>query len=391
MDVLVIPSWFPDGQNKNWDHGQISGSFFLEQAQELNKFVNVQIVYIKIHSLKKFKIKNCFNLFSYSWENENGIYTARLNAYNLFPKSTKGLVLQYRIYSNILFFLLRLTKQFKIPKVVHCHSPFFGGVVAMHASKKFNAKLIFTEHSKQHPDYILPYENKIYKQIIYNSSRIIALSNYFFKFLEIDHNVPRKKISLLPNMIPRFCLEQVSVKKYGKEKFTFIFIGSLIDLKRPLDLLESFAGLDHEVYPCQLKIIGKGPLYKDCLKFIEQNKLNEKVLLLGELSRKETISHLSASNCLCSVSTTESFGISILEAISMGIPVISTKSGGPQDIINSHNGILVDIGNKIEIRNAMVNLLKNIKSYDKEMIKKACLQKYHPNIILNKLISIYED
>jgi hypothetical protein len=155
MNVLVIPSWFPGGKNKIGYTGQISGSFFLEQAQELNKFVNVQIVYIKIHSLKKFKIKSFFNLFSYSWENENGIYTARLNTYNFFPRSTRGLVLQYRIYSKILFFLLGLTKQFKIPEVIHCHSPFFGGVVAMHASKKFNAKLIFTEHSKQHSDYIL--------------------------------------------------------------------------------------------------------------------------------------------------------------------------------------------------------------------------------------------
>ena len=54
--------------------------------------------------------------------------------------------------------------------------------------------------------------------------------------------------------------------------------------------------------------------------------------------------NISKSNCLCSVSSTESFGLTILEAQSLGIPVISSRSGGPQDLINNKNGILVNVG-----------------------------------------------
>ena len=84
MNILVIPSWYPDNKKSNWAFGQIGGSFFKEQALELNRKVNVQIAYVRIHSLRKFKIRNLFRLISISWSNEDGIFTARLNTYNFF-------------------------------------------------------------------------------------------------------------------------------------------------------------------------------------------------------------------------------------------------------------------------------------------------------------------
>ena len=77
MNILIVPSWYPDKENTNWGYGQINGSFFLEQAHELNKIVNTQIVYIKVHSLRKMKLNNLFNFFSISWGLENGIRTFR--------------------------------------------------------------------------------------------------------------------------------------------------------------------------------------------------------------------------------------------------------------------------------------------------------------------------
>ena len=89
----------------------------------------------------------------------------------------------------------------------------------MYASKKFNAKLIFTEHSRQHPNYILPYENMLYKKIIENSTKVIALSGNFVNFLGKDQD--HKKISLVPNMIPRFCLDHTHKKDAYEPVFKF--------------------------------------------------------------------------------------------------------------------------------------------------------------------------
>lgn len=389
MNILVIPSWYPDSKKSNWAFGQIGGSFFKEQALELNRKVNVQIAYVRIHSLRKFKIRNLFRLISISWSNEDGIFTARLNTYNFFPGSSKALIFQYLVYSKLLFVFLHLSKNFLKPDIIHCHSPFFAGVVAMYASKKFNAKLIFTEHSRQHPEYILPEENYLYKKIIKASTKVIALSNDFKKFLTNDQNVPDKKISLVPNMIPRYCLDIPANKTVNGGIFTFIFVGILLDLKRPIDLLMSFSMIEHEKYPCRLKMIGSGPLFEKCNEFILKNNLKDKATLLGEQSRENTIMNISKSNCLCSVSSTESFGLTILEAQSLGIPVISSRSGGPQDLINNKNGILVNVGNTYELKDAMTKMIINQDNYVQNDIKEACIKKYHPDVVTSKLLSIY--
>lgn len=389
MNVLIVPSWYPDKSTSEWGNGDISGSFFLEQAKEINSKANVQVIYVMIHSLRKLKLKKIFRLFSFSWSNEDGIHTARLNTFNFFPKSSRALVFQYKFYARVIFFFLAFSKKFKAPEIIHCHSPFFGGVIAMYASKKFNAKLIFTEHSRQHPNYILPYENMLYKKIIENSTKVIALSRNFVNFLSKDQDVPLEKISLVPNMIPRFCLDHAHKKDAYEPVFKFIFVGSLIDLKRPLDLLQAFHKIDHEKYNCHLKIIGKGYLYNQCNDFIIKHNFGKKVSLLGELSREETIFNISRSSCLCSVSSTESFGLSILEAQSFGLPVISTRSGGPEDLINKHNGMIVEVGNIDQIKNAMMKIIDDKRNYDSAKIRHACLNKYHPEIITEELMHIY--
>ena len=67
MNILIIPSWYPDKKNTDWGFSKIYGSFFLEQAEELNKIENVQVVYIRIHSLRRFKFKNLRNFFSFTY------------------------------------------------------------------------------------------------------------------------------------------------------------------------------------------------------------------------------------------------------------------------------------------------------------------------------------
>ena len=106
MNVLIVPSWYPDKSTSEWGNGDISGSFFLEQAKEINSKANVQVIYVMIHSLRKLKLKKIFRLFSFSWSNEDGIRTARLNTFNFFPKSSRALVFQYKFYARVIFFFL---------------------------------------------------------------------------------------------------------------------------------------------------------------------------------------------------------------------------------------------------------------------------------------------
>ena len=390
MNILIVPSWYPDKENTNWGYGQINGSFFLEQAHELNKIVNTQIVYIKVHSLRKMKLKNLINFFSISWGLENGIRTFRLNTFNFLPGSTTGLLLQYKIISFFVFRFLSHSKKFDLPDVVHCHGSFFGGAVGIYASKFFKKKLIFTEHSRQLTNYLLPKEVNYYKSLLKNSSKVIALSNDFKNYFRESYYINNNKIEIIPNMIPRIFIDH-DQKVFKKNKaFTFIFIGMLIDLKRPLDIIKAFSRINQSEIDSQLKIIGVGNQRSKCNELVNKLSLADRVSFYDTLSRENTLKKIAESHCLCSVSTTESFGMSILEALSLGLPVVATKSGGPQDLINKRNGLLVGIGDIDGIANAMKYIFYNYNNFNSEYIRVDALKRFHPNVISNKLISIYQ-
>ena len=104
----------------------------------------------------------------------------------------------------------------------------------------------------------------------------------------------------------------------------------LIDLKKPLDIIKAFSRINQSEIDSQLKIIGVGNQRSKCNELVNKLSLADRVSFYDTLSRENTLKKIAESHCLCSVSTTESFSMSIAEALSLGLPVVATKSGGPQ-------------------------------------------------------------
>ena len=113
-------------------------------------------------------------------------------------------------------------------------------------------------------------------------------------------------------MIPRIFIDH-DQKVFKKNKaFTFIFIGMLIDLKRPLDIIKAFSRINQSEIDSQLKIIGVGNQRSKCNELVNKLSLADRVSFYDTLSRiKYSLKKIAESHCLCSVSTTESFGMSI--------------------------------------------------------------------------------
>ena len=95
------------------------------------------------------------------------------------------------------------------------------------------------------------------------------------------------------------------------------------------------------------------------------------------------------ANAFVLASRFEAFGVVFIEALSAGLPVIGTKSGGPEEIINDANGILVDINNVDQLSNAMEVLYKNYNMYNPEIIRKYAIDNYSEDIIADQIIEKY--
>jgi len=113
----------------------------------------------------------------------------------------------------------------------------------------------------------------------------------------------------------------------------------------------------------KLLIIGSGPLEEDLSRQIISEKLEEKVIILGELSDEEVVHHLHACEVfvLPSILRSEAFGIVQLEAMACKKPVVSTELGTGTSFVNQHQktGLVVPPNDREGLAQAINYLLAN--------------------------------
>lgn len=177
--------------------------------------------------------------------------------------------------------------------------------------------------------------------------------------------------SILSCFLPRHLKDRIKVIYLGidcynrylpshqvdKESFTFIIVGSLMERKGHLDLIDAFHHVVNHVN-CRLLIAGKGQLEEKLKEIVYHKKLEQYVTFLGHTERIEEIYKKCHAFVLPSYS--EGMPLSIMEAFSCELPVISTNIIGiPELVFHNVNGFLIEPGNRENLTKYMIYLAKN--------------------------------
>jgi glycosyltransferase involved in cell wall biosynthesis len=118
--------------------------------------------------------------------------------------------------------------------------------------------------------------------------------------------------------------------------------------------------------------------------------LNEHIHFLGQLSMAQMPAFYSSADIVVVSSYFESFGRTVIEGMAIGKPVVSTRCGGPEEIISDGiDGILVDVGDVEALAEAIINLSKNDK-LRKEMGKAGRLKVQQEYDVRNYVSSVLE-
>jgi len=142
-----------------------------------------------------------------------------------------------------------------------------------------------------------------------------------------------------------------------------IIVGAIGNIRKPkaYDILIRAAAIAVKQMPhIKFVIVGenKNTLYEELIKQRSDLKLDNNVLFLG--FRNNVTEILNGLDLFLLSSTSEGFSISTIEAMACGVPVIVTKSGGPQEIVtHNHDGIIVNINSSTEIAEAILKLAQN--------------------------------
>jgi len=205
---------------------------------------------------------------------------------------------------------------------------------------------------------------KIRKKILINSDKIIVVS-YFLQDLAKKIGLPEEKIKVIYNSIDFLDTESVVSEENLKQKFGFegiilLTIARLTPWKGIDTLIEIMPELIKKYNKINLVIVGKGEQL-DYLKQLSSSLgLENYIFFQGKLDRKQIIEHLKSADMFLLNTNYEGMSHTILEAMKIGAPVVTTKAGGnPETIKHGQTGLLVDYKNKEQWLKAIEMILDN--------------------------------
>lgn len=375
MKILIIPSWYPNSNNPVW------GNYFIKQAEALNNYVDVSFL-----TINRIGIKELGELFKA--KKQDG-YSDKKYCFKFYQKSilnirTISLEWSYKRYQKAAYNAYKkFVKKTGKPDIILVESVLPAGLAALYISKKENIPYIIHHHSHDvlSNEKYMPYS----KLIIENSKSCMAVSE------EIKEEVEKlgNKCIIMPNYIDT---KRFDIKSRKNKKFTLINICNFYKVKALEILLQALSKVVYEdnIRDIKLNIVGTGD-YESYYKDICNNlKLNKYVEFMGYISNNEIPKIISSSDALCVSSRKETFCIPIVEAFASGKPVISTKCGGPNKLVNKNRGIKVSIDDVEEYRKAIINMKKNHENYDSKELKKYAYDNFDKEVICKKIIKICE-
>ncbi len=163
-------------------------------------------------------------------------------------------------------------------------------------------------------------------------------------------------------------------------------ISNFRSVKRIPDVIHIFNVIQKEI-PSKLMMIGEGPEREKAEQLCTELNIENKVVFLGNSNEVNKI--LCFSDLFLLPSETESFGLSALEAMASGVPVVSSNSGGlPEVNINGLSGFLSPVGDIKSMSQNAIHILKNKTNLDvfKKGAKSTALK-----FDIHKIVPAYEE
>ena len=268
------------------------------------------------------------------------------------------------------------------PNVIHLNTPcgklgIIRDYMCAKIAKRYNAKL-FVHYRCNIEDQIGDgiVQKYFFNKLVNIADLNLVLNNSSKSFLFSETH---KDSTLITNFIEeKFILQETKIVKEVIKVISFVgHVQRTKGILEIIDVAKQFPEIDFKL---------AGPVANEIINL----NLPSNITLLGAISKNEVRELLEKSDLFLFPSYTEGFANALLEAMAMGLPIITTPVGANCDMIESSGGIVVSVANSVEVVNA-INLLKDsskrieISRWNINKVK----EEYSTEKVMKKLISLY--
>ena len=205
---------------------------------------------------------------------------------------------------------------------------------------------------------LLPFVRNAIRQ----ADLVAAVSTYSQKgCLELG----AKATMIVPNGVDTTQFARRATQREGiKGPLQIVSTSTLIPRNGLEVLIESIALLTVEGVDVRVTLAGDGPLEHELKTLAQELGVGDIVKFIGTIPHNEVPTLLAGADIFVRPSIAEGFGVSFIEAMSVGVPVVTCPSGGIVDFIkNRRTGMLVPAGNAPRLRDAILELVQDNDLY----------------------------
>jgi len=204
---------------------------------------------------------------------------------------------------------------------------------------------------------------------IQKSDGVTAVSKFLKDKTQQQYQID-KEIEVIPNFIDinKYKREDNEKTKCFRKNFAkndekiLTHTSNFRALKRVRDVITIFNEVKQKV-DSKLLLIGDGPERSECERYSRELGIFEDIKFMGK--QDALVELLSVTDLFFIPSQSESFGLSALEAMSCGVPVISSSVGGlPELNLHGETGYIAEIGDVERMAKYAIELLTNEKRYE---------------------------
>jgi len=377
--ILHLPKWYPhpaDPQN---------GVFIQKQIVALQPDFFNTVLFVKSANQDK--------LIEIMPSRENG-----MSVFRIYFREYQG-----NKYLKPLVHLSRYLKGFRKgikavqvfgkPQLIHAHVLLRTGLLAWYYSRKFKINYIISEHWSGYITGAFGKKNFSYRKLsmfVLNRAGRILLVSEILKSAFVKMGTPEQKIEIVPNVVEMLKVSGNLVISSKRSKVIMLSVADLVDdIKKISEVIEVVADLLN-TQNLEYWIVGDG-IDRQKLEELAKSKglLGDVVKFQGRKTNEDVLKIIRLCDFLVLNSVTETFSVVAAEALLGGKPVVATRCGGPEIFVNESNGILIEVGNRQQLKDAVSKMSVNFQNYDPQKLKLEVSKKFSTDAVGQQLKVIY--
>jgi L-malate glycosyltransferase len=389
--VLVIPSWYPSAESP------LAGIFVREQAQCLARRFDVTVLTPRFPPLRE--------QLQLRWgppllrEEDGAVQTWRVRYLKMptirrfipFANADHAMVYYRKFAAAIRRGFAEYVRQCGLPDVIHAHVVLPAGWVAVELARQSGAPIVLTEHSGPFAMHLTSvHQEKVVRAILTGANRVSAVSRSLRKIMnEFCPDIP---IDVIGNLIDTDFFVPGERPAPLDTPFLFFCLGKLTRDKGVQHLLQAIRKLLADGFKnFVVHVGGEGPFRPALMKMACELKIEKYCQFLGVMDRAKVRAEMQACDAFVLPSLWETFGVVLGEAMACGKPVLSTRCGGPEEVVMPETGILVPPADVPALAAAMASFLRKQFSFQPRQIRDSVVERFGPESFLEKTARFYAD